>query len=499
MDLVVLTESHWQTDMEWQDSAWSCMHFGLNSKTHVSIVVMVSRRLCSSQDISSVHIHPGRLAHIRIHAEPRPIDVIAVYQHAGTATSTVLKQFKQRQTVWTALDQYLHRLPHRNMLLCLGDFNCHLPTVPALAPASSFRTHLQTKAAAEAHSDRAEFVQFVKTHQLIGLNRFDTHMGFTNGQVTSKIAFVFTRSICADKQSKEFRPHQDFPLLADSTCFHVPLISSMPLHWPRKYIAKRYRTVTLHQREQCHYARAAGTDAWTAFEHQMQELLQPPWKTTATHLEQVHAQIRLLFDLHFPPQGCPQPSTQVDVHAGRHAAHAKAWRQQRVTDMLSEATRAAASHDTYKVYQPINRLAPKTVKKRVQLRDSSGMPLGPLESHAALAQFVRSMWDDPTWSAPPTALNEVHLNRPALSASLMPFTCQELEVAIRKLNWTKAVASQYASGGSIAPFASTLAQKLYAISDYGGDKVHRLYRQPGVTVGWYGSRSPTSLPRNLQT
>ena len=39
---------------------------------------MVRKTLCSS----TVHLHPGRrLAHVRIHAEPRPIDVLTIYQY----------------------------------------------------------------------------------------------------------------------------------------------------------------------------------------------------------------------------------------------------------------------------------------------------------------------------------------------------------------------------------------------------------------------------------
>lgn len=141
MDMVILTESHWSSDMEWQDSAWMCLHFGPNTKSHAGTSVMISKRLCQSLDISSVHIHPGRLAHVRNPAETHPIDVIAVYQYAGTSNSTLLQY---RQEIWDKLDTYLHRLPNRNMLVCSGDFNSHLPAVPLLAPVSTFRPHRST-------------------------------------------------------------------------------------------------------------------------------------------------------------------------------------------------------------------------------------------------------------------------------------------------------------------------------------------------------------------
>lgn len=152
--------------------------------------------------------------------------------------------------------------------------------------------------------------------------------------------------------------------------------------------------------------------------------------------------------------------TQYRRLARQHAAYAKEWRQQRVNDLTSEAARAAASHDTYKAYQLINRLAPKTHKRRIQLRDKGGMPLGPLESHTAMTHFVRSTCADPHWMHS-SVMQEVQLNAPALTEDQMPFTCQQLEQTISHLKWSKAVASPYASGGSLAPFAYDLAQHVY--------------------------------------
>lgn len=151
-------------------------------------------------------------------------------------------------------------------------------------------------------------------------------------------------------------------------------------------------------------------------------------------MEALHAEIRHLFDQHFPPSGCPRPKwlsmehitqqkwnawallksqtqrslrglfdcwalfTQFRLLARRHAAHAKEWRQQRVKDLMSDAARAATCHGTCKAHQLINRLAPETQKKRIQLRDKGGVPLGPLESHTVLAQFIRSTWADRSWT-----------------------------------------------------------------------------------------------------
>ena len=117
-------------------------------------LIMVRKTLSTGNNISRAHLHPGRLAHVRIHAEPRPIDVLTIYQYSGTATQTVLQQRKQ---LWQELDTYLRRLPSRNMLVCSGDLNCHLPSVPNLAPVSRSRPHWPSLGTSEAHADSAEF------------------------------------------------------------------------------------------------------------------------------------------------------------------------------------------------------------------------------------------------------------------------------------------------------------------------------------------------------
>lgn len=70
---------------------------------------------------------------------------------------------------------------------------------------------------------------------------------------------------------------------------------------------------------------------------------------------------------------------------------AKEWRLRRLETLRGEAAQALECHDTYKAYQLINQLAPKTVRRRVQIRDPHGQPLGPVETQAAFVRLVHPL------------------------------------------------------------------------------------------------------------
>ena len=97
-------------------------------------------------------------------------------------------------------------------------------------------------------------------------------------------------------------------------------------------------------------------------------------------------------------------------------------------------------------YQLINRITPKAVRRRIQLRDKHGQPLGPVESHAALVNFVRTTWADPQGRTIPEPTTEITWSGSKLPTHCMPFTLDQLQTAIRKLKWNKAVAAPFAPG-----------------------------------------------------
>ena len=81
-DLVVITETHWPTTMEYPATDWQAVHTGVG-QSQGGILVFVHNSVCPAHDIRYNELRPGRLLHVRISLQKRPaLDVLAVYQHA---------------------------------------------------------------------------------------------------------------------------------------------------------------------------------------------------------------------------------------------------------------------------------------------------------------------------------------------------------------------------------------------------------------------------------
>ena len=221
--------------------------------------------------------------------------------------------------------------------------------------------------------------------------------------------------------------------------YHMPLSSSMAIHWHRKIAHTRPTTIALQQRERAHRAKETSSGSWTEFADRAKDLFAEDWSASMHTVQSMHTRLRQHFAESFPPAGHAQPSWQInesavqqkwtlwhkiqthDDHSRKglfhvwhqycmfqklhrlHQQYAKDWRQRRIKDLMTEVAEAAARHDTYKAYQLINQISPKAVRKRIQLRDNHGQPLGPMESHAALGRYVLD-----TWAAPLTARSQPH-------------------------------------------------------------------------------------------
>ena len=455
--------------------------------------IMVHKRLCAPAAIAWNNCVPGRLIHVRLYTEPRAVDVIAVYQQSGAHSTELLAT---RHLLWEALDGLLNRLPNRHMLLWLGDFNCTLAGIPSLAPVESFKPIAGTATPRARHPDCQELCRIVKQHRLVGLNCFRAHQGtFTNGRHSSRIDFVFTRHACVDKYAKEYRPQHDFPLIANQVSYHLPLSSSIALTWHRKFAQHKSSVISLRQRERAHYAKEHSSGEWTLFAQQAQALFEEDWTQSVTTVSAMHTQLRSNFMDSFPRAGSTNPiwqdhSTSVHdkwalwqtirqrtdssiqgvfkvwrqfcdfqkLHRLRQQ-RAKEWRARRTDETTSEAAEAAACHDTYKAYLLINRITPKAVRKRIQ----HSQPLGPVETHAALVQFVSATWADPAGQPVPDTAAEPAGPETKLPTRCMPFSLAQLRNAIRKLKWNKAFAAPFAPGEAFGPCADSIAGKLFEL------------------------------------
>lgn len=75
--------------------------------------------------------------------------------------------------------------------------------------------------------------------------------------------------------------------------------------------------------------------------------------------------------------------------------HAAQIRRLHFSDIVKTAQIAAQKHDMHKMFSLINRYAPKTARRRIQIRNASGAIATPPEELDLLKQFVQDIWGGP--------------------------------------------------------------------------------------------------------
>ena len=135
-----------------------------------------------------------------------------------------------------------------------------------------------------------------------------------------------------------------------------------------------------------------------------------------------------------------------------HKKHAFLVRKQRFDMILDQAQLAARQHDSYQLFQVINRFAPRLPKCRLQIRNMHGNLASPVEEQAIMHEFVRC-----TWKGSPTV--------PKMPCDMtgLPFTIEELSRALREIPISKAVAKPFSPGLIWHAHSHLLAGHLYRI------------------------------------
>ena len=108
VDVAVISETHWCTDEEWLTQHWHVIHSGATSNYSTDrssgIMMLVSKRVCTMNQLAWSSIIPGRPVHCRLYLQQQTIDIIGLYQHLGLNTKP---QMGKRQHLWTQLDELL--------------------------------------------------------------------------------------------------------------------------------------------------------------------------------------------------------------------------------------------------------------------------------------------------------------------------------------------------------------------------------------------------------
>ena len=84
IDILAVQETHWPFSRAWMLPRYNCIHSGLSGR-QAGLLCLISKRLCSADQISCCELDPGRLVHIRLHRQHGHLDFLHGYQHVHSS------------------------------------------------------------------------------------------------------------------------------------------------------------------------------------------------------------------------------------------------------------------------------------------------------------------------------------------------------------------------------------------------------------------------------
>jgi hypothetical protein len=491
IDVAALVETRWTYDANWTDGHWHMIHSGAGEHRGKGIMLLISTRLCAASQIQWQLQDSGRLVHVRLNLQPRSLDLLVCYQHTFQPTASCRQA---RAKWWTLLETVLAGLPSRNGLILFGDFNCSLGASGQNIGTGSFRWR-GSLCTGLIHPDAARFQQILRHFALNVLISWSSALGptFVHGSQANRLDYFCVRQPYADGTARQVRYLWDSPFLHQTDYGHVPMMCTLAKHWIPSFSQHRIQRVTLQQRQVSRQSYLAQDSDWMRFVACTQTQIATHFArddlTADEFMETLHRDVLQQFCEHFPAgkhkrspaawqTALPTLLTKWEhrrcmqrlgmgtlknlfkgwYHATKYCslrrAHKKLAYQTRKNlfyDVVAQAEAAARRHDTHKLFQLINRYAPKQPKKQIQLRKDDGQMASPVESAALLNQFVANTWAGP---------DRLHLRFD--SAPGVPFTVQQLERALSLIPSSKAVAKPFSPGTVWRQHASFLAPLLHA-------------------------------------
>ena len=498
IDVAVLSESRWSFTNEWTADGWHHIHSGTETDRGAGLLVLISTSVCHLTDLRWADILPGRLMHVQLRYHNRHVDIMACYQQTFSQHASRLQD---RRKWFQMLDQYLGTLAKRHILLMAGDMNCSLPAMQGYVGTATVRwknkQHLGTQ-----HPDSGTFAALVKAHGLCALNSWSSRVGptFFHACGVSRIDFFFTRTAVADGTARAVKYLHHAPFLPCTNQGHVPMITQIRRFWIPPVADSQMTGISMKQRELGRQAFLTQDANWQTFMHDSARALSPLLQRAMftcindpdSFVTDLHVAARTCYRHSFPagsnrssPVPCSVATSMVlnkwkhralcmqrgkiavsdrhVFHAWFHLARfqalrrahqrqAKLIRAQKFQQIMDQASVAASRHDSFALFQVINRFSPKQAKRRMQLRNAAGSLATPVEELAILREFVRTTWQGP-----------LEVPMPLHVPTEMPFSIHDLEKALSTIPLTKAVARPFTPGIIWKAHASLIAPALYNV------------------------------------
>ena len=240
--VVMLQETWWPEDLEYSAEGWHVVHSasGLKGRNSAGVLTMISSKIATADMIRHSCVVPGRLQHLRISCSQAPgvqIDLVNAYQHSWALSSSRRgpnqtdrghdRLLYLRATFIATLQGLIRRLPVRNRLLIVGDFNVECVTSGSLVgkglPVSRLGRRL--------HSDQSTTQHLLEAEQLTALNTWgksgNRALSFLNARTGGTlIDFALCRLSEADGAAKQ--AHMPLlPFVPPTGMRHKPVCGSI--------------------------------------------------------------------------------------------------------------------------------------------------------------------------------------------------------------------------------------------------------------------------------
>jgi len=458
--VVCLQETKWPFTTEWTQQHYHIVHSGSGGPS-AGLMCMISKQLCSSDDLSWHDPIPGRVLHVRVHGTHRSLDILNIYQHIHSP-----HRMDDRTAVWQQLSTVLDNLPRRNTVLLMGDLNTSLLRRSAAVGLDNYVMDLG-RSRGPQHSDAHLLMNVLTTYSLTALNTWTVDLGptyqFPSQTQHSRIDYICCRQHMADATSKQVVYLHDFPLLCTEGSFHVPLMTSILKVWHHSTSSRPMGWTRTQRLDLCHQWQHPTADVRFLQDHIQQKVENIP--ATAHALDHLHETLNSFR----PPAHKPKDSLldQLDVTPFRKfQAHTmslralrtpglqtffKAWfhiqqrskarmimkqasktaRKRRLQKVYDAALLAEQARDPFRMWQAIRDIAPKQNFSKIHLRTETGDLMRPEQAADTLQAWFHELYhpDDPPDPA---------------CAFEWPFTCTELAQGLAELPLSKALDPRFA-------------------------------------------------------
>ena len=477
-DIVFLQETHWAEDRDYVTEQWHIVSSGCSTR-HSGVMILLSKASFPQPCIRSEILVSGRLLLVKAQCKTCCHYLINIYQkvHDGSKEGLHL-----RSQIWEALQKAISTSPSRHSLIVAGDFNTGLRSCAPYTGSAVIGRGNATDAP-DAHM----LHQMLKQFDLRALNTFQSTPGPTTfqhpekgGKVRrSQIDYIIIRGRRTDTQAKHAHTLVDTDLGAwrggpkhwpaqvtiPAECYYSP--QTQPRRDASKSTNIQVKQGKLHLKnpedfQQAVHSRLQCLDSWNTqvinciLQDEMQSRLVPTDLRPAYVPHDATAPVKTMWKCHRDLKALQQVDTeeaegqrlllkqQFTQLQRQVRSMSKLKRQAYIEDCVQRATQAAQRGDIREIYLQVNKVAPKVIRRRPQLRDDQGHILQPQQETEALQKF----WQDVYKGRHP------HTPEP-LGGYLLPPAL--LEAALASLPQHKSLPNHYAPGITWKLAASSVA------------------------------------------